>query len=80
MLIKDDIPTLLSLRGMITNGLDLSIGHGHACFNERIQKLDLVNVFMEHNWEPKYMRYVLFTETELRAIHRNFGHPSFRAM
>lgn len=79
LLIAHEIPSLISMRDMVRNGLEISILHAHVTRESRLEKLNFENYFLVHEWEPSDMPYTLYTETELRTIHRNFGHPCVRA-
>lgn len=80
LILKGEIPGLLSMRDMITNGLELSLQKATISFAGLHKDLELKNIFLVHNWNPDDMSYALYTESELRKIHRNFGHPSVNAM
>lgn len=80
LLVHKPVPSLLSMRDMLQNGLDsslkdatISIGTGIA---KRTNQLQLCNFFLTHTWMPFDMPWSLFTEPKLRKIHRTFGHPS----
>lgn len=61
---------------MLTNGLDISIQGRYIIFNNKKQYLKLENYFLIHEWSPLSMQNALNTETELRNIHKLFGHPT----
>lgn len=82
LLVDKAVPARLSMRDMLQNGLDISlqdaaifIGTGIA---KRANQLQLCNFFLTHTWMPSSMPWSLFTEPELRKIHRMFGHSSVR--
>lgn len=69
----------MSMKDMVTNGLDLSLQNQHISFGKRTQKLAMENFFLIHRWSKEEMPYALYTEGELAKIHRNFGHPSVKS-
>ena len=69
-------PSLLSNKDMLTNGLDISIQGKFLYMGDRRQPLTLKNYFFIYEWDAKELPYILYTEGELRRIHRGFGHPS----
>lgn len=79
MLVSGSIPSLLSLRDVYENGLDISLQRQMITFRDKCQKLDFDNFFLIHNWTPNDVPYSLYTEGELRKIHKVFGHPSVTA-
>lgn len=79
LLLSDEMPTLLSMREMIKNELDISIQKTHITHGEIQRKLKFENYFLIHLWDPEDIHFSLYTQKELRSTHRNFGHPSFRA-
>lgn len=74
-----DVPTLLSLRDLWINGLDISIQECVIKLGQKKQELEMVNFFLVYKWQPGVLSYALYTEKELRTIHRTFGHPSIKA-
>lgn len=80
-LLLDDpnVPSLLSMRDMARNGLDVSLQKKLVTFAGKEQKLQMINYSIIHIWLPHEWPYALYTELELRKIHRNFGYPSVRA-
>lgn len=79
-ILRDNCPTLLSLKDMIENGLDISIQDKTISFKHNIQSLTFENDFLKHKWSPKDTSYALYTERELRRLHRVFGHPTVTAL
>lgn len=77
--INQDVPTLLSMRDMVTNGLGISIQKCHVHFRGRVHQLGMRNFFLIHTWAPTDMPFVMYTKRELRTVHRTFGHPSIGA-
>lgn len=79
-ILNDDMPSLLSNRDLLENCLDISLQDGYLHMGDRKQPLTLDNYFFIHKWRAKYISYVLYTEHELRSIHRAFGHPSVSSL
>ena len=77
---KENVPTLLSMKDMIVNGLDLGIQEHVVTYNGRQQNLFFENYFLIHRWQPTDIDYCLYSTTELRRLHRVFGHPSVNAL
>lgn len=73
---ESDTPTLLSLRDMKENALDLRVLYDRIDHGGRSQKLHFIGGFLIHKWQPNETDYGLFTEADLRKLHRSFGHPS----
>lgn len=79
VIINEEVPSLLSMKDMYTNGLDLSIQGRYVSLANRRHKLAFENFFLIHRWSTRDMPYALYTETDLRRIHRGFGHPSVKS-
>ena len=79
-IMRDRCPSLLSLKDMISNGLDLSIQEKTISIGDEKQSLLFENDFLKHKWSPKDMDTALYTEDELRKLHKHFGHPSVHAL
>lgn len=79
-IMRDCVPTLLSLKDMLDNELDISIQDREITFCGKSHKLLLENYFLIHRWGREDIHYVLFSEAELRTLHRSFGHPSSSAL
>lgn len=79
-IVSDKVPSLLSMKDMKDNGLDISIQNEEISFKHHYQKLTMENYFLIHRWQPSDMDYCLYTEAELRTLHRSFGHPSASAL
>lgn len=75
----EKVPTLLSMRDMIHNGLDLSLQDCMIKYAGKRKGLEMENYYLINRWTSEDMPLILYTEMELRAIHRNFEHPSIRA-
>lgn len=80
LVIDKEIPTMMCLRDMYENDLDISIQEKYVSYGELRYPLNTENYFLTHRWVKSDMPFVLYTETQLRRIHRSFGHPSVRAM
>lgn len=78
-IVEEDIPSLLSNKDMLDNGLDISLQGKYLYIGSRRQPLVLDNYFFIYRWSTRNVPYALYTENELRRIHRGFGHPSVRA-
>lgn len=78
-ILEEDVPSLLSNRDMIDNGLDLSLQGRYLYKGSRKQPLALENYFLIYRWKAGTTPFALYSEGELRRIHRGFGHPSVRA-
>ena len=79
-ILQDTCPSLLSLRDMRQNGLDLSIQQHLLYFKHKCQDLLLENDFLKYKWNKADVDYALYTDVELRRLHRVFGHPSVSAL
>lgn len=73
-------PSLLCLRDMREGGLDISVQKLSISYKHRSQSVSLENDFMVHNWKSEDVVNSLYSEKELRKLHRNFGHPSVSAL
>ncbi|CDF37987.1 unnamed protein product [Chondrus crispus] len=73
-------PSLLCLRDMREGGLDISVQKLSISYKHRNQSVSLENDFMVHNWKSEDVVNSLYSEKELRKLHRNFGHPSVSAL
>ena len=76
---EGEVPTLLSLKDMLDNGLDISIQQKRIKYGDRHQELYLHNYFLIHKWAPDEVPFVFYTFKELQRIHTVFGHPSIKA-
>lgn len=79
LLVDQDVPTLMSMKDMKESGIDISLQNETVLFAGRTQKLQLENYFLKHRWGPSDLSFALYTEDELRRIHKTFGHPSISA-
>ena len=77
-IVNTKCPTLLSLKDMIQNGLDISIQERTISFKHKRQSLTFENYFLIHRWRSQDMSF--YTEPELKRLHRVFGHPSVTAL
>lgn len=73
-IIEERVPTLLSMRDMIHNGLDISIQHARIYPGKSSQKFAFENCFLIHRWDATKSMHIYYTENELRTIHRTMGH------
>lgn len=73
-IINEDCPSLLSLRDMKENGRDLSMQNNTISYKHKIHGLIFEDDFLKHKWKADDMGCVLYTEKELRRLHRVFGH------
>lgn len=76
---RDPNPTLLSMKDMLDNNLDISIEECFVKFQGLRQTLTMDNYFLVHRWTVKDLPYAFYTASELRNIKRVFGHPSVKA-
>lgn len=75
-ILGDDMPSLLCNKDLIENGLDISLQGGYLYIGNAQEPLTLNNYFFIYKWSAGSIPYVIYTEDELRKIHRTFGHPS----
>lgn len=61
---------------MKKNKLDLRVLHNRIDYGENSQGLYFIRGLLIHKWEPNDFNISLYTEGELRKLHRSFGHPS----
>ena len=73
-----DCPTLLSMKDMVDNGLDISVQNKWVSYKHKLQDLAFENYFLIHRWSVSDSSF--YTEPELRKLHRVFGHPSVTAL
>lgn len=79
-IVNEKVPSLLSNKDMIDNGLDISLQRKTISHGKQEQSLDFENYFLIHRWRSDDISYSMYTEKELRKLHRVFGHPSVRAL
>lgn len=70
-----ETPSLPCNRDLIENGLDISIQGGYLYIGEARQPPALDNFFFIYKCTVASIPYILYTEDELRGIHRVSGHP-----
>ena len=80
IIMQSTVPSLLSNRDMIVNGLDLDIQEPCLIFEGKKEPLELKDFFLIYNWSPEEVSYSLYTEIELRKLHRSFGYPSVNSL
>lgn len=73
--IKEDIPTLLSIGDMLNNRLDVSIKRRYVSLIERRQPLTMENYFLIHQWSPEVVSYLLKKEHKLQTLQKYLGAP-----
>lgn len=74
------IPSWPSMKDMVENGLELIIQRKVLLFGNLEQKQSFENFFLIHRWEPNNTIYSLYSESELKKLHRIFGYPSVTAV
>ncbi len=79
-IMKENIPSLLCMKDMIINNLDISIQKQNISHGDKSQKLFFENYFLIHKWKPSDVSFSLYTESHLKRLHRVFGHPSVQAL
>lgn len=79
LFLPKNCPTLLSMKDMLDNSLDISIQNATVSYGGKTQKLIMDNFFLKQKWGPDDIPHALYTENELRTIHRSSGHPSIKA-
>lgn len=72
-------PSLLYNRIMIENGLDISLQGSYINVGKLRQPLNIENYFLVYRWPTENTPYYIYTEKNLRRIHRTFGHLTVRA-
>lgn len=78
-ILEENSPSLLSNKDMLENGLDISLQGSFLYVGDRLQPLTMKNFFSVHRWNGADTLFGLFTESDLRRIHKTFGHPSVPA-
>lgn len=73
------VHTLLSTKDIWSNGLEISIQECVITQDVRKQRLEMIDFFLVYRWQPHNLSYEIYTEGELKSIHRALGHPSIRA-
>lgn len=79
LVLRESIPTMISMQGMILNGLDLYLQKRHVSHGTLGHNLVMENYFLIHLWTNDELTYTFYTEVELRKINSSFGHPSVSA-
>jgi hypothetical protein len=69
-------PSLLCLRDMKDANFQLDIQRNLLWHGKKAQHLRLDNDHLLHLWTPETACTTLYTEVEVRKLHRAFGHPS----
>lgn len=49
---KEVVPTLISMKDMVVNGLDISTKERYICWEKKKQKLQLEKYFLIHELSP----------------------------
>lgn len=79
-ILQDDLPSLLSNKDLLDNGLDTSLQEAFLFINDRQKSLILYNYFFIHRWNSSSIPNFMYTEGEIRTIHRSCGHPSVKSL
>ena len=79
-IMENNCESLFCLHDLKDNCLNLDVQREKILFNGKEQDLILRNDFLIYEWSPEDMHVVLYTEQELRQLHRNFGHPTISAL
>lgn len=74
LLLSDEFPSLISLRDLVENGLNISIQDFVIKHDGMEQPLTIETYFLVYSWTPEDVPYFFYTEMELRTIHRTFVH------
>lgn len=73
-----DCPSLLSMKDMVDNGLDISIQKKWVSYKHKRKEPVFENYFLIHRWNASDLSF--YTEPELRRLYRVFGHPLVTAL
>lgn len=65
-ILQDEMPSLLSKKDLIDNGLNISLHGVFLHIGDLRQPLILDNYFFVHKWSSSSIPYFLYTESELR--------------
>ena len=79
-IMAEDCPSLLSMKDMLASGMNILIPKQEISIGERKQKLSFENGLLTYHWSLSDFPTALYTESELRKLHVNFGHPSTAAL
>lgn len=77
---KEHVSTLLSMKYMVENGWDISIQGRYVRLGAWQHPLLMENYFLVRRWKPTDLHCILYTEQELRTLHRSFDHPSVEVL
>ncbi len=77
-IVEAPLPSVLCLRDLQNMGVELSIQKECLLLHGKRHPLTPVNCLLYYRWDPQDV--VLYTEGELRKLHRTFGHPSVTAL
>lgn len=80
LILKENILTPLNMKYILQNGLGIFIQERCVTCGTRKKKLVWENPLLRNNWNVLHMAFVIYTESELGALHPNFGHPSVPAL
>lgn len=80
LILEADVPTLLSMKDLGDNGLDISIQVCVIILGDLKQPLKMVNFFLVYRWHPDDLPFALYTESKLRTIHTTFGPHQLRRL
>lgn len=61
LVLRDDVPTLLCMRDMVKNKLDISIKDSCLKFEGKIEPLIMRNYYLIYSWKPDDLRFALST-------------------
>jgi hypothetical protein len=74
-IIEGNVPSLLSLADVKRNMLDVKMLENRIEVGGKSQPLTFENGFLVHKWKNSDVFRALYTEAEVRKLHRSFGHP-----
>lgn len=80
IVLKEDIPGLLSMKDMIDNGLDIFIQGHHASLAQRRHVLSTEDYFLIHRWKSADTDFVVYTVKQLRTPYPNLGYSSVKVL
>ena len=72
--------SVLSLHDMKRNAIGLDVLNNFSYHGDRKQKLKFLNGLLVHVWKREDLETSLFTISELRKLHRSFGHPTVSSL
>lgn len=79
-IVTDDVPTLLSMKDMMDNGLNIRIQSKEVKYKHLWQALHFDNYFLIHRLDHGDLTFSLYTEAELKKLHPVFGHPTVSSL